>query len=150
MKRIAVIMFAFGAFILTGAMKPGEDRERPHYLKAIADLRDARWWLSHQPANGDVQLDDERTAVKCIDDAIAECKKEAIDDGKDINDHTKADDINQRESRLLKANDYLTVAHKEIENGDKDYSHGLKGRLLTHIDQAKAAVDRALKLSRKK
>jgi hypothetical protein len=110
MKKIALLLFVFTITIFTGA----KAQSHPAYLHALSDLRAARWMLEHRPGDWK-QTEDEISAVKKIDDAIGEIKKAAIDDGKDLNDHPAAQEINEHAGRLKKAMEYLQRARGDIE-----------------------------------
>jgi len=118
--------------------------EHPYYLHALADLRAARWMIEHRP--GDWQRTvDEVEAVKQIDAAIAEIKKAAIEDGKDINDHPKVDEKNDHDGRLHEAVDFLRKARQDISHDeDNKFAQGLQGRAYMHIDAAINATKKAI------
>ncbi len=122
------------------AIKP----DHPHYLYALSDLRAARWMIEHR--TGDWQRTvDEVAAVKQIDEAISEMKKASIDDGKDINDHPKAEEISNHVGRLHAAVEYLKKAHKDV-NKDEDnrFAEGLQKRALEHINEAIRLTEKAI------
>jgi hypothetical protein len=73
--------------------------KHPYYLHALSDLRAARWMLEHRPGNPAVSANED-VAVNEIDAAINEIRRAAIDDGKDIHDHTGVDLPNDRPGRL--------------------------------------------------
>jgi hypothetical protein len=116
----------------------------PPYLSALSDLRAARWMIEHRPGNWD-QTVDEVTAVQQIDAAIGEIKKASIDDGKNVNDHPPVDERNDHDGRLHEAVDFLGKARYDI-SGDEDntFAQGLQSRAYNHIDQAIAAVKKAI------
>ncbi len=140
MKKIALLLVVFTTSLLTGAMAQGA---HPAYLHALSDLRAARWMIEHRPGDW-VASEDEHAAVRKIDDAIGEIKKAAIDDGKDINDHVKAQEVNEHKGRLGKALEYLRKARADIEKDeDNDFAKGLRKRAFMHIDEAIRLTEKA-------
>ena len=118
--------------------------EHPYYLHALSDLRAARWMIEHRPGNW-TQTTDEVEAVRRIDAAIAEIKKAAIDDGKNLEDHPKVDEKNDHDGRLHVAIDFLRKARQDISHDeDNKFAQGLQMRAYEHIDGAIAAVKKAI------
>jgi hypothetical protein len=123
------------------ASKPGE---HPAYLHALSNLRAARWLIEHRPGNWQ-QTNDEMEAVKRIDAAIAEIKKAAIEDGKNLEDHPGVEDRKDHGGRLHLAIDFLRKAHNDVDKEeDNGFAHGLKARAIDHIDGAIHATERAI------
>ena len=139
MKKIALLLFVFTITIFTGA----KAQSHPAYLHALSDLRAARWMLEHRPGDWK-QTEDEISAVKKIDDAIGEIKKAAIDDGKDLNDHPAAQEINEHAGRLKKAMEYLQRARGDIDKEDDIFANGLRKRAMEHINQAIGDTKKAM------
>ena len=119
--------------------------DHPAYLKALADLRAARWLIDHRPAADWKQSADEAAAVREIDAAINEIKKAAIDDHKDVNDHAGVQEVPDRQGRLRKASELLKKTRADISQREDDrFAQGLRARAFQHIDEAIRAVDRAI------
>ena len=116
--------------------------KHPGYLHALTDLRAARWFLNHQPGDAKV-YGDEDVAISEVDRAIAEIKKASIDDGKDLNDHPKAD-VAEHGSRLLKSIETLKKARADI-SGEEDNPEvrELRHHAFEHIDHALHAAEKA-------
>ena len=116
--------------------------KHPGYLHSLTDLRTARWFLNHRPGDS-VVAGDEDVAVAAIDAAIADIKRAAIDDGKDLNDHP-AVDTREHGSRLLKSIETLKKARRDIE-GEEDNPEvrELRHRAFEHIDRAIWAAEGA-------
>ena len=128
---------SFGA----SADLPGK---HPFYLHALSDLRTARWMLEHRPGDAAVS-GQEDVAITEIDAAIAEIKRAAIDDGKDIHDHPKADGPNDRPGRLHKALELLRKTHSDVAREEDDpVTKGLRNRAVGHIDGAIHATEVAI------
>lgn len=93
MKSLSKLVFAIFAVLLFVpaylAATPAPPREHPAYLHALSDLRAARAHLE-RPDGGELR-EQEKKAVHEINDAIAEIKKAAIDDGKDLDEHAAVD-----------------------------------------------------------
>ena len=109
--------------------------KHPGYLHALSDLRAARWFLYHQPGDARVSAHED-TGITEIDAAIAEIKRAAIDDRKDVNDHP-AVDVQEHGSRLLKSIETLKKAREDIVlEEDNPAAKELRKQALHHIDRA--------------
>ncbi len=134
--------FLFASVNANAARSP--KAEHPYYLHALSDLRAARWMIEHRPGNW-AQTNDEIEAVRHIDAAIAEIRKAAIDDGKNLEDHPKVDEKNDHDGRLHVAIDFLRKARQDISHDeDNKFAQGLQMRAYDHIDGAIAAVKKAI------
>jgi len=119
--------------------------EHPAYMRALSDLRAARWMLDHRPGNW-VQSMDESQAVNEIDKAIDEIKRASIDDGKDVNWHPAVDEHPAHADRLKDADDFLRKARQDIsQEEDNGFANGLRNRAYNHIDAAMGATERAMR-----
>jgi len=145
--RLAFIAGTTFLLFITASCKPTvkvERNEHPYYLHALSDLRAARWMIEHRPGNWE-QTNDEIEAVRQIDAAIAEIKKAAIDDGKNLADHPSVDELNQHNGRLHVSVDYLKKARQDIsQDEDNRFAQGLQERAFLHIDAAISSVRRAI------
>jgi hypothetical protein len=143
-RRIALVG---STLIVLLGLAAGADAQQlpgahPAYLHALSDLRAARWFLYHQPGDARV-FAGEDAGIHEIDAAIGELKRAAIDDGKNLNDHPHVD-VKEHGSRLLKAIETLNKAHADIDREeDNPQDHGLKHRILEHIDAARHAAEDA-------
>jgi hypothetical protein len=126
-------------------MPPPASMEHPAYLRALADLRTARWLLSHVPGDW-VRAVEETDAMREIDGAIDEIRRASIDDGRDIDDHQAVDERRDRRGRLGDAESYLRRARADIEQ-EEDIGdiRGLRARAAEHIDGAIRFVDAAMR-----
>jgi ribosomal protein L12E/L44/L45/RPP1/RPP2 len=113
----------------------------PAYLRALADLRNARANLERK--GGDKQMKwDERDAVVAIDRAIKDIKEAALDDGKNLEDHPAVDAHEPRGGRLHKALAALQAARGDIEKEeDNAFANGLRARANHDIDEAIHATE---------
>ena len=116
----------------------------PAYLHALSDLRAARWLIEHRP--GDARVSgDEDVAITRIDEAIAEIKRAAIDDGKDVHDHPPVDARLDNRGRLHRAEEILHKVHGDIAREEDDpLTRGLRDRAVHHVDDAIRATHRAI------
>ena len=138
-----LILFSITSVKATAGV-PSKFQGHPAYLRALSDLRAARWMLDHRPGNWK-QTEDEIGAVREIDKAIFELKQAAIDDGKDINFHPRVDERPDRPGRLHAAADYLRKARADVnEEEDNQFAKGLKHRALEHINMAVGSTERAI------
>ena len=147
MKSLSKVAFAILAVLLFvpayAAAKPAPPREHPAYLHALSDLREARAHLE-RPDHGELR-EQEKKAIHEINNAIAEIKKAAIDDGKDVHDHPPVDAHLDRKGRYHRAIELLDRAHHDIsEREDDEFAHGLRYRALEHLDEAHRIVDRLI------
>ncbi len=128
----------------TSTGQSGQQTEHPYYLHALSDLRLARWQIEHRPGNWDRTVD-EVNAVKQIDIAIKDIKKASIDDGKDLNDHPKADEVQDHAGRLHKAVEYLNKALSDVKKDeDNTFAEALQGRVINHINEAIILTQKAI------
>lgn len=116
----------------------------PAYLHALSDLRAARWMLEHRPGDAAVSSQED-IAITEIDHAIGEIKRAAYDDGKDLNDHPQVDVSMDQPGRLHQAEKLLAKVHHDIDREEDDpETRELKHRAIAHVDNASAAVERAI------
>ncbi len=142
----AALVLAFVASMVTLAA-PAPAREHPAYLHALSDLRQARALLQ-RPDGGELR-EQEKKAIREIDDAISEIKKAAIDDGKNLNDHPPADARMDWAGRLHRAVELLDKARRDVsEEEDNQFAQGLQQRAVQHIDKAHHHVEEAIQLVR--
>jgi tetratricopeptide (TPR) repeat protein len=144
MAGLAVLFLLLATSVQMRASVNAKPGEHPAYLRALSDLRSARWMLNHRPGNWK-QTNDELMAVAEIDKAIDEIKKASIDDGKDVNWHPKVDEVPDRGGRLHAAADYLRKAREDVnKEEDNGFARGLRNRALEHINGAIAATEKAV------
>lgn len=119
--------------------------KHPAYLHALSDLRAARWMIEHRPGDWK-QTEDEVAAVKKIDEAIKVIKDASIDDGKDINDHIKVDEIPDHMGRLHKAIDFLKKAKEDInKEEDNGVAQDLRAKANNKIEEAIKITKKTIK-----
>jgi len=143
--RLAVFAFAFALLLSLGTGTVLAQGKHPAYLHALTDLRHARAHLERH--DGGELRHEEKEAIHSIDDAIAEIKKAAIDDGKDLNDHPPVDAGLDYAGRLHRAKQLLEKAHQDIEREeDNAFAQGLQQRALGHIDKAIHQVNECIRI----
>jgi hypothetical protein len=108
----------------------------PSYLHALSDLRNARAHLERR--GGDPQMKwDERVAIEAIDRAIADIRRAAIDDGKNLQDHPPIDAHEPRAGRLHEALAALQAARNDInQEEDNTFANGLRASGVRNVDEA--------------
>jgi hypothetical protein len=118
--------------------------KHPAYLHALSDLRTARWMLEHRPGDAAVSAH-ESEAISEIDRAIAEIRRAAIDDGKNIHDHPSADVPKDYRGRLHKAVELLRKVRADTaREEDNPSARGLRDRAIGHVDAALRATEGAI------
>jgi len=101
--------------------------------------------LEHRPGDAAVSAHED-TAIAEIDAAIGEIKRAAIDDGKNVNDHSNVDVPADRPGHLHKALELLRKVHSDVAREEDDpATKGLRDRAVGHIDAAIRATERAIK-----
>ena len=123
---------------------PAPLRAHPRYLSAISDLRYARALL-WRPEWRDV-MRDQRAAVEEIDHAIAEAKRAAIDDGKNIDDHPPLDARLGWEGRFRKATELLDSALRDLSfEEDNRGAREWRAAARANVERARALVAKAMR-----
>jgi hypothetical protein len=130
--------------LLCAACATQPSNKHPAYLHALSDLRTARWMLEHRPGDAAVSAH-ESEAISEIDRAIAEIRRAAIDDGKNIHEHPSADAPNDYRGRLHKAADLLRKVRADTAREEDNASvRGLRDRAIGHVDAALHATEAAI------
>jgi hypothetical protein len=118
--------------------------QHPAYLHALTDLRAARWMLEHRPGDAAVSVHEDEAVVE-IDHAIAEIKRAAIDDGKNVQDHPNVDVPKDYRGRLHRAAELLRKVRADTyREEDNPTARGLRDRAIAHVDAALHATERAI------
>ncbi|HEY2662642.1 MAG TPA: hypothetical protein VGI79_23185 [Caulobacteraceae bacterium] len=118
--------------------------KHPGYLHALTDLRSARWLISHRPGDTVVSAHED-AAVQKIVAAISDIQRDAVNDGKGLEDHPAADAPAFKADRLTRALELLNAAHKDV-NAEEDNPKAaeLKKVALNNIDEAAKQLKAAL------
>jgi hypothetical protein len=116
----------------------------PRYLSALSDLRYARALL-WRPDFREV-MRDQRAAIEEIDRAIAEAKRAAIDDGKNIDDHPPVDTHMGWEGRFHKAMELLGHAHEDLSFMETNMAAApWRDAARANVDRARGFVEKAMR-----
>jgi hypothetical protein len=116
----------------------------PRYLKALSDLRYARALL-WRPDFREV-MRDQRVAIDEIDHAIAEAKRAAIDDGKNIDDHPAIDTRIGWEGRFRKAVELLDSARADLSFMETNMAAApWRDAARANVERARGLVERAMR-----
>ncbi len=114
----------------------------PAYLRALSDLRAARWLIEHRPGDW-AQSADEVEAVHRIDAAVNAIKAAAVDDGKNLAYHPALDERPDHRGRIHEALEYLRKARADISGGeDNAFASDPRDKAIGHIDGAIRAARR--------
>ncbi len=141
--RLSLVALALAFLMPLATSNVSAQGKHPAYLHALSDLRDARAHL--QRPDGGALHAEEDAAIRDIDRAIAEIKKAAIDDGKNIDDHVAVDSHMDWKGRLHRARELLDKAHSDVAREEDDpMTRGLQARVIEHIDKAHHHVDEAI------
>jgi tetratricopeptide (TPR) repeat protein len=116
---------------------------QPHYLQALSDLRFARALLWRRDFSNVMQ--DQREAIREIDEAIRESGRAAIADGRDPK-YQPLVDVNWRpEDRLRRANDALNSALRNLSYEEDNRSAlGWRKAAIHDVEHARTLVGRAV------
>ncbi len=141
-KTITTAAFGLSAFLLFALGTPAQ-AQRPHYLHALSDLREARELLQTDHRPGFVGARDH--AIEEIDRAIEEVKAAVRDEGMNPH-HTPPPQSGGDPNRPLRsALTLLNEARGDIAEGTDETGHrGLQERALHHINEAREALEHSL------
>jgi len=109
--------------------------DHPHYTKALTDLRLARALLMVPDDTGAKKFS--ATADNDIDQALAEIKHAAIDDGKSLDDHPPIDANVSHRDRLHEVQALIESASRDL-NAEEDDKKALGWRAKAIKDVADA------------
>ncbi len=137
----AAVALFLAAPLSAQADLPGK---HPGFLHALTDLRSARWLISHRQGDA-VVSNHEDAAIQKIVAAISDIQRDAVSDGKALEDHPAADAPASRADRLKRAQDLLRAAHRDV-NAEEDNPKAilLKKVALNNIDEATKDLDAAI------
>jgi hypothetical protein len=116
----------------------------PRYLSALSDLRYARALL-WRPDFREV-MRDQRAAIDEIDHAIAEAKRAAIDDGKNIDDHPPVDTRMGWEGRFRKSMELLNSAIGNLSFTETNMAAApWRDAARANVERARGFIERAMR-----
>lgn len=118
--------------------------DHPAYAHALADLREARWQLTHRASDRAVSHN-EAIALDEIDRAIDDAKHAAWADGKDLENQVAPDADTSERGRLHATEALLRQAENDVNRQeDNRAARDDRERVLHHIDAALDATERAI------
>jgi hypothetical protein len=116
----------------------------PRYLSALSDLRYARALLWRDDFREVMR--DQRAAIEEIDRAIAEAKRAAIDDGKNIDDHPPVDVRIGWEGRFRKAMELLDHARGDLSFMETNMAAApWRDAARANVERARGFVEKAMR-----
>ena len=140
-KTLATAVLGLSAFLLFALGTPAQ-AQRPHYLHALSNLREARELLQTDTRPGFIGARDR--AIEEIERAIREVSEAVRDEGR--NPHRTPPAAGGDPNRPMRsALSLLDVARSDIAAGTDESGHrGLQMRALRHIDEARHTLEHAM------
>jgi hypothetical protein len=140
-KTLAKAVFGLSAFLLFALGTPAQ-AQRPHYLHALSNLREARELLQSENRPGFSGARDR--AIEEIERAIHEVSEAVRDEGRNPH-HTPPASGGDPNRPMRSALALLDDARRDIASGSDETGHrGLQMRALRHIDEARQALEHAM------
>lgn len=144
MKKSSCVLVVFALLIAPLTVRAETPGRHPAFLRALSDLRDARWNLEHREGDRGARANED-VAIGEVDRAISEISRAAAEDGKNLNAHPREDAHLDFPGRLHRSLELLHRARTDASGWeDNPETRGLRGRALEHIDAAIHATERAL------
>ena len=140
-KQLTAAVFGLSAFLLFALGTPAQ-AQRPHYLHALSNLREARELLQTDTRPGFAGARDR--ALEEIERAMHEVRDAVRDEGRDPH-HTPPPAGGDPNRPMRSALELLNIARSDIAAGTDETGHeGLQMRALHHIDEARETLRHAL------
>jgi len=141
-KLLATAALGLMAFSLFALGTPAQ-AQRPHYLHALTNLRQARSIL--QSDTRPAMAGQRDRAIEEIDSAIREVKTVIRDEGRNPGFAPPSFNRSDPDRPMRSALDRLNEAYEDISRGtDEAGNRGLQARALGHIDDARHILRHAL------
>jgi len=144
MRFLKTIASVFGLFVfMLFALATPSQAQRPAYLHAISNLRQARSLLQTEARPGFADARDRASGE--IDRAIHEIRAAIRDEGRESRWTPPPATQGDPDRPMRSALSLLDAARDDMSRGhdDRDY-RGLQDRAIRHIDEARHILDRAL------
>lgn len=136
--RLSTLLFGSMALALP-ALGQAETAAHPHYTEALVDLKLARALLMVPDDTPARKFS--ATAVDDIDQAMAEIKRAAIDDGKSLDDHPPIDANVSHRDRLHEIQSLIESAGRDLNAEEDDKKAlGWRARAVKDVADAHAFV----------
>jgi hypothetical protein len=140
-KTLTTAAVGLSAFLLFALGTPAQ-AQRPHYLHALSNLREARELLQTDTRPGFIRARDH--AIEEIDRAIHEVSEAVREEGRNPH-HTPPPAGGDPNRPMRSALTLLDEARRDIASGTDESGHrGLQMRALRHVDEARQALEHAL------
>jgi hypothetical protein len=139
-KSLGAVALMLAALFVWGT---SAQAQRPHYMHALSNLRQARALLETDTRPGFVM--DRDRAMEEVDNAIREVKMAARDEGRNPRFTPPPASAGDPDRPMRSALSLLDDARDDIARGeDVGEDRGLQNRALKHIDEARHALGHAL------
>ena len=126
------------------ATPPPAPAAHPAYVAALNNLRQARALLERPAGAADVKWD-EKTAIRDIDDALAEIRKARVDDGKPNTEHAPIESALMYRDRIKEAQKQLGEAAKDLdEKEDNAWAKKDRRKAVDDVRRAEKATREAM------
>jgi hypothetical protein len=140
-KKLTTAAFGLSAFLLFALGTPAQ-AQRPHYLHALANLREARELLQTDSRPG-FRFAQEH-AIEEIERAIHEVSEAVREEGRNPH-HTPPPAGGDPNRPMRSALALLDDARRDIASGADETGHiGLQMRALRHVDEARHTLEHAM------
>jgi hypothetical protein len=140
-KQLTAAAFGLSAFLLFALGTPAQ-AQRPHYLHALSNLREARELLQTDTRPGFTGARDR--AIGEIERAIHEVSEAVREEGRNPH-HTPPASGGDPNRPMRSALALLDEARRDIASGADETGHrGLQMRALRHVDEARQALEHAM------
>jgi hypothetical protein len=144
MKTKLCVSILLAAMIAPLAGRADLRGRHPAFLRALTDLRDARWNLEHRSGDSAARSNEDAATAE-IDRAINDITRAAVDDGKNVHQHPRVDAHLDRASRLHNVLELLHRARTDVSGEETNPEvREVRRRAFEHIDAAIQSTERAL------
>jgi hypothetical protein len=140
-KQLTAAVFGLSAFLLFALGTPAQ-AQRPHYLHALSNLREARELLQSDSRPGFIGARDR--AIEEIERAMQAVREAVHEEGRNPH-HTPPASGGDPSRPMRSALNLLNEAYQDIASGTDETGHrGLQMRALRHVDEARHTLEHAM------